>query len=239
MGLIKTVLDLIYPPRCVVCGNIAVKSGGKRYLCENCSDNMPYIKAEYRCEKCSVPMDRDGICPLCEERSHIFNKGLAVFEYSVMKDTIEDYKFKNNKYLGEGLGYIMYRYAAENYPFIFDECDIMCSVPVHRESLLERGFDQSTVMAETLSALSGLKYDVLLTRVKETKRQSRLKSYEQRHENVKDAFKAVKDVTGRRVLLIDDVITTGSTADECAKALFEAGAQSVNVYTLSASFKNL
>lgn len=238
MKLKDIVLNIIYPPRCVICGGVAVKKDGNRYFCEKCINNIPFIDGIHRCEKCSVPMDRDGICSLCAERNHIFNRGLAVFEYTVIKNTIEDYKFKNNKYLGEGLGYVMYRYAADKYPYIFEESDIICSVPAHKESLKERGFDQSEVMAETVAKLSGIDYATLLKRVKETKRQSSLKSYDERHNNVIGAFKSTENITGKRVLLIDDVLTTGSTADECARALFESGAERVNVYTLSASFKD-
>ena len=104
----------------------------------------------------------------------------------------------------------------------------ICSVPLSKERMLERGFNQSDILAKEASIRLGIPYKKgVLTKVRHTERQSHLHSRELRLENIKEAYSVSKDVAGQKFLLVDDIYTTGSTLDECAKMLFAAGASDV------------
>ncbi len=239
MSIIDSILDIFYPPRCIVCGEIAVKNGKYRYLCKTCKKNIPWVTDKNRCEICSRPLEIGEKCEICAKHDNLYDYAISVFDYAVMKNTIEDYKFNGHKYLSRGIGEVMFRYADKFYSDILNETDIIVPLPIHKNRLKERGFDQSVLIAEILAEESSIKYAEALERIKETSQQSLMTGYRARKENVKDAFAVKSDVFNKTVMVIDDVLTTGSSASECARALKKAGAKKVIVYTLSASFKPL
>lgn len=239
MKIIDFLIDMIYPPRCVICGEIAVNNGKNRFFCEKCGRDIPWVKTKNRCKSCTRPLKEGESCSVCQKHDLVYTEAVSVFDYAAMKKTIEDYKFNKNKYLHKGLGYVMSEYAKRFYPEILEKTDIVCPLPVHKNRLKQRGFDQSALLARIIGEECKINYGEVLVRVKETSQQSLMQGYKSRCENVKDAFEACGDIYGKTVMVIDDVLTTGSSANECAKALFKAGAKEVIVYTLSASFKPL
>ena len=112
--------------------------------------------------------------------------------------------------------------------------DVICHVPLHKGRRRSRGYDQAQVLAQCLAERLGIPYTAALRRVRHTKPQTRLNAA-RRIDNIKGAFAAAEDVHGR-VLLIDDVLTTGATASECADVLVKAGADSVFVLTFARGF---
>ncbi len=236
MKLIEAILDFLYPPRCIVCGDIAIKTKDDKAFCTECRKNIPWIEARHRCRYCSVPHEKDPVCVVCKGREKEYKRAVAVFEYSIVKETIENYKFKGHKYLSDHIGEVMYRYACRFYPELLNVCDIICPVPIHSTRLEERGYDQSVLLAKVISEKSGIEYDKAIVRIRATDPQSLIKGHNLREDNVKGAFKAIKDITGKTVMLIDDVLTTGNSANECTKALLSAGAKEVYVFTFAASF---
>lgn len=239
MTVIERILDVIYPPRCIICGEIAVRDRDTRFYCEKCLKEIPWVRETKRCHKCTRPLDDNTVCEVCAKHNSLYDEAVSVFDYAVVKDTIEDYKFNGNKYLSKGFGDVMFRYAEKFYPQILKETDIICPLPIHKDRLKERGFDQSKLLARIIADKADIAYCDALERTRYTKQQSLLTGYKNRAENVRDAFKVINDVSGKTVMLIDDVLTTGSSASECAKVLKKAGAKKIIVYCLSASFKPL
>jgi len=237
LKLIEEILDFLYPPRCIVCGDIAFKINNDKVLCRKCRKCIPWIEDMSRCPYCSAPSEKGRVCSVCKGKEKMYKKAISVFEYSDVKNTVENYKFKGNKYLSVSIGSVMADYAKKFYPDILSECELICPVPIHSTRFAERGFDQSELLGRVISEKSGIKYADALVRIRATGPQSLIKGYSLREANVKGAFKAVKDVKGKTVLLIDDVLTTGSSANECTKALLAEGAKEVYVFTFAASYK--
>ncbi|MBQ2752750.1 MAG: ComF family protein [Firmicutes bacterium] len=237
MNLIEEILDFLYPPRCIVCGKIALKIKDDKALCGKCRKNIPWIENLSRCDSCSVPLENGNVCTVCKGREKSYKKAISVFEYSDVKTTVEDYKFKSHKYLSVSIGSVMFTYISRFYPDILKECDVLCPVPIHSTRLKERGYDQSALIGKIISEKSGIEYKDILVRVRPTSPQSLIKGFSNREANVKGAFKVNKDVIFKKVLLIDDVLTTGNSANECAKELLKAGARDVYVFTFAASYK--
>lgn len=111
--------------------------------------------------------------------------------------------------------------------------EVLTAVPLHNQKLRERGFNQSYLLARELSVRTGLKMSECLTRSRYTLSQTKTGSVGERRKNVSGAFSCDPDVKGKRVILIDDVVTSGATLDECARVLKEAGALSVWGFTFA------
>ena len=126
-------------------------------------------------------------------------------------------------------------YLLEYHEELLVKTDVMLSVPLHPKKEKFRGFNQTHILCEKISEKTGLVFQkVGLERKRETIAQSEL-GHEERKRNLKDAFGTTMDFTGKRVLLVDDIFTTGTTCNECAKELYRAGAKEVMVFTLSAA----
>ncbi len=140
-------------------------------------------------------------------------------------------KYARRRALATTLGEIL----ADALPFAADEHDRIAPVPLHRERLRERGFNQAALLARPLARRTGALLDLgLLLRTRPTPPQVGLGELERRR-NLRGAFalRPGRDVRGLRVLLVDDVCTSGATADACARVLVEAGASAVDVVTLA------
>ncbi len=200
-------LDIVYPKRCCWCGRIFDFGSSGGVLCEECENkfsNMPLI--EYRDEK-----------------------GFSLFKYEgEIRSKILSLKYSKRTEVGKAFGYLIYKSFVKNgIPMDFDE---ILPTAASRKSLRKRGYNQTELMAAELSRLSGIPLGKGLKRIKETKPQNKL-SIEERRENVKNAFKAKRNFSGKRLLLIDDIYTTGSTVKACSEALYASGAASVSFCT--------
>ena len=231
MGLLeeiaRSVLDLVYPPRCCVCDAV-----GEGYLCCECVAAIQPV-AEPRCPICGEP-DSEGLCFWCERQRPAYERARSIGMYEgVLREAIHALKYERRSVVARPLGELMGRYAAED-PHL-SSVDLVVPVPIHERRERWRGFNQSALLAAAIGDAASLKplYGVLL-RVAERRQQVGL-DRAARKANVEGAFVVARasDVAGRQVLLVDDVMTTGATCNAAAEALIAAGAAGVQVLTLA------
>ncbi len=213
--------DLIYPPRCPYCGRVIAQ--GER-TCGSCTARRWRI-ADPRCTRCGRNK-RDCTCPT--GRPLKYYQGVAAPFYFGGEVRSAIYRLKRSCDPVRLMSEEMYRTFREVYGGLtFDR--ITC-IPMSRRQRRSRGFNQSRELARALSRLSGIPFEELLTQRFQTRTQHRLTA-EERRANVLGAYDVRRgaDPEGMRILLVDDVFTTGSTAAECAKMLCFSGARSVHL----------
>lgn len=181
--------------------------------------------------RCGKPLRREEreYCRDCQEKDHRFICGLAAFPYrGIMRGSVQRMKFKNRREYLDGYAWYMARQIRPVLPRW--QIDLICPIPLHPAKRRKRGFDQAGLLAVKLGRLLELPVDtVTLERVRNTRSQKLLPGSE-RTKNVAGAFACRKDsasLRGKRILLVDDVYTTGATADSAAGALLDAGAAGV------------
>ncbi len=230
----RHILDCLLPPRCLQCGKILKQNSG---LCRSCLDEINFIVKPY-CAKCGHPLEYADenadkmLCGRCLSRQRSpFRLSRSAFAYDeASKNLILNFKFKDKTENAKLLAQMMWVGGRD----IFAAgADVIVPVPLHYTRLLSRRYNQSALLGRELAKLSGLPCDVLsLVRHKKTRPQVEL-SGSARQMNVRNVFsvKRPQNIKGKRVILIDDVLTTGATLRECAKALKRAGAKSVDTLT--------
>ena len=177
---------------------------------------------------------RDSVCGRCRDLAPAFDSARAAGLYEgALREIIHAYKYNGVSGLSATLGRWMAEHFQDRFP---DEVfDVITHVPLHPKRYRERGFDQAWFLARVLGRASGIPARPnLLDRTKWDTPQFELTEV-QRRKNVRGVFIVRKshEVEGRRILLVDDVLTTGATAHACAKILKQAGSESVHVYTLA------
>ena len=230
-------LDIVYPRdiRCDICSakRDDILNHG---VCEDCESRLPFIEPPV-CPKCGKMMLADNkLCSDCEKISHAFYKGISIFEFSAeVKRLIHRYKYKGEKQLSIP----MIHWMTEALKYCRWDFDTIVSVPLYPTRERERGFNQAGLLAKGLSGNMGVVLaNKTLFRVKDTPHQARL-GRQERLQNLMDAFEvrkmndSSKVFQGKTILLVDDVYTTGSTVDQCARVLLESGAKGVYVITLA------
>jgi ComF family protein len=236
-GLIRTmgrmVLDALVPPQCLGCGTIVEAPGA---LCADCFTGFRFLASPLcRVCGCSLPdadADRELLCAACLRQRPDFNQARAVFAYdNASRGLILKFKNGDRTDAAVHLARWMQRAGAE----LISACDVIVPVPLHRWRLLTRSYNQSALLANALGRLT--KRKVVpdgLSRIRATKSQGHLDRHERRR-NVADAFRVRRPelIQSRRVLLIDDVLTTGSTAEACTRALLAGGARLVDLLVLA------
>jgi ComF family protein len=209
-------LDLLLPRHCVLCG----QTHDEAFLCTGCRGDLP----EWRpcCPVCAIETPDGQVCGRCLRRPPFFDRTLAAYQYAMPLDQlIQRLKYAHDLSVARALGEIIAD-RGEGVGF-----DAIVPVPLHRARLAERGFNQSVELARTLSRRSGI--PLLLDGVRRTRQtpaQAGL-SLLARRRNLKGAFQAMHRFDGQRVLVIDDVMTSGATLDAMARCLKRAGASEV------------
>ena len=168
---------------------------------------------------------------LCEEKKN-FDIARSVFVYvEFSKNIIHKYKFQNKR------GYYKFfsRLLSNVIKDYINDVDYITYVPMRYWSILRRGYNQSAMMALFLSNKHKIKIIPLLKKKKKTINQHKIENYYDRIENLKNAFSATKDLRDKKILLVDDIMTTGTTVDECAKALKKNGARCVIIATIAST----
>lgn len=174
--------------------------------------------------RCPVCGREGGFCENCRTQlSALYAGGAAVFYYDgIVKDLIHRLKFGDQPWLAK----FMAEQMIDAIPI--EEEVIVTAVPLHKKRRRQRGYNQSEEIAREFARRKNLSYAELLRRVRDTRPQSLIREKTERLSNVRDAFIPIKnDLTGKHILLIDDVVTTGATIEECRQALFRADAASV------------
>src|SRR6266478_1210944 len=230
--LLQSAVSLLYPPLCTICGR-SIRAG--EYLCDQCETKAVRIVAPF-CEKCSEPFDGaiTGVftCANCAHRTIYFDAAVAAYRgRGIVREVIHEFKYGRRIHLRHLVARWL-RSALDDERLLGRCFDVIIPVPLHPTRQRERGFNQATLLAELLSAQTSIRCKPLLERTRYTTTQTALDRPE-RMENLHNAFRLRKnaDVRGLRVLLVDDVLTTGSTLNECARVLKHAGAFSVHATT--------
>ena len=220
-------LDLLYPPRCAACGE-GIRSSAEGPFCTVCVDAVDPVPSG--CRRCGLP-GPDPVCGACLADPPSFSSCRAGGLFGgPLADAIHALKYRDRPALARPLG----AWLAGRIPLPRDVAIV--SVPLGRKRRLSRGYDQAALLARALGKASRrLPFlPLALARTRETKPQVG-RARADRLRNVRGAFRATKVVSGRDVLLVDDVVTTGATADACSEALIQAGARSVHVIALARS----
>jgi competence protein ComFC len=234
----RLVLNFIYQPKCVFCKKVlSVRT--YTCVCEDCSGRLPHTRIHV-CDRCSAPMDSvygNPTCQDCRKHKRYFEQNISPFLYEdPIRHIILQMKFYEFLAAADVLGYYMADKLAKS--DILQKIDLVTFVPLSDKRYKERGFNQAKLLAVGL--LDHLDRRVfledILRKPVDNLTQSTL-SPQQRLENVKGVY-AVRekaDIAGKSILLIDDVMTTGATLNECSKQLKKAGAKSVYAATAAVS----
>ncbi len=236
----RSALGLLYPPTCIAC---QAATGVPHTLCASCWSQVRFIERPY-CERLGTPFAVDLGQPLLSPAAiadpPVFQRARAVAEYEGTASLlVHRLKYNDRLELARALGVMMARAGAE----LLGDAEVIVPVPLHRWRLWWRRFNQAMALAKAISAESGVPCDpFLLARVRRTRRQVGL-TKAQRQANLQGAFRvpveAKARLMGKRVLLIDDVLTTGSTANAASRALLRGGAASVDVLAFARVVKEL
>lgn len=215
--LAGSVLDLLLPLSCAVCH----RQG--RMLCRGCETALPRLEKPY-CSTCAAP-GAVRVCPSCAAIPPPIDGIRAPYLFDgAVKDLVHALKYRNLRAAAPELGRLLASYLESN-PV---PGDVLMPVPLHRWRHHQRGYNQAELLARELSGLAGIPVELhTLRRGRNTPPQVSLKSHEERRSNIQGAFQCTRRVDGQRVLLVDDVATTGSTLSACAAVLKAAGARSV------------
>ena len=233
--LTQLVLEIFYPRSCLHCSD-AVEDSDYQFLCNACSREL-FLSKPPSCSTCGYPffgmLAGPRICPHCTELDPLFEQGKTLFlAKGPARSIIHALKYQSGFYVLEDIKVMITKISS--YKDYFDGA-ILVPVPLHPTKERERGFNQSLVIAKSLNDATMAKdLQNLLVRKVYTQTQTRL-SRNARHQNVKNAFALASDavvIPNQTYILVDDVITTGSTFNACAAALREAGAPQIKVATL-------
>lgn len=237
--MIRNLFKYVFPDDiyCICCGSI-IDSTRPYSLCNSCMDNIHWITGR-TCSICgralydTYPSD---VCYSCMDSEHVFDRGFSCVDYGLLeRGIIMDFKYGGKSYIGWKLAEIM----TDRFMCEYMDADIIVPVPVSIRRRNERGYNQAEILAKGLAAGTGIRYggDVL-KRVRDTSAMKAL-SVTDRKSNLKDAFKvsesAVKTIDGADIVLVDDIYTTGATADECCRVLKEAGAGRCYIFSFASA----
>jgi len=214
LSISSAFLDLIFPPKCPFCGRLLEE--GQMLLCPDCQRELPWTQG------------KSG-----ERKGEFFTLCTAPLWY---RDTVRK---SHHRYKFSGV-----RAYARPYATLMSQCvddhltgqfDLVTWTPLSRWRLYRRGYDQARLLAEGMARVRSIPCQPLLKKIRHTKPQSLLKTESERRANVLGAYKVCADmqVAGKRILLVDDVMTTGATLSECARVLLTAGAAEVACVTLA------
>ena len=227
-------VSLLFPPHCAFCRD-ATPSG--QHLCESCRAKAARIERPY-CQQCSQPFDGaiDGnfTCVNCGDRQFHFDCAVSRYRSAgLVRELIHRFKYERRLYLRSQLAEWLAE-ALEDERIRAQPCDYLVPVPLHPARMREREFNQADVLARLLARRAGAPVLAALRRIRYTTTQTRL-DREERMQNLRNAFRVrqTSRVSGSHLILVDDVFTTGSTVDECARVLKQAGAASVRVVTVA------
>ena len=207
------ILSLIYPPKCVFCGTVIDKSD----ICEECEKTLPYTKGDSIYQK--FPFVDKCISPL--------------YYKDYVRRAVLRFKFAGCSCYSRRLGGIMSECAENNLDC--GSIDMVSCIPLSRKRMHDRGYNQAELLAKEISKKVGIEYLPTLKKIRHNTAQSTIKDSKQRAANVIGAYRVIdaEEVKGKYILLVDDVVTTGSTVSECARILKKSGAKAVYCVTLA------
>ncbi len=235
---LPVLLDIFYPRFCLHC-NSSLNSSQEFYICRSCKQQISYIR-DTHCARCGtvlgpyITSTREEGCVACRRKDLYFDSITLIARYEgVMRTLIHKFKYAKQKFLSSVLHDIIIMQGGLEK--VVSDIDIVVPVPLHWLKKLHRGFNQSELLSRGIQRQFSKPLSTdNLCRVRNTRSQTQLPK-SQRQFNVRNAFfvKYPEVFREKRILLVDDVLTTGVTASECSKKLKEAGAESVHVFILA------
>ena len=223
MRLLQWILDLLFPRKCALCRKLLSKE--ETDYCRDCRTKAPRF-----------PVLREKDHPSGKSKLQFLDSVTAVWYYKEnVRESILRLKFHKAAFLADPFGRSLAMKVMETHP---EDFDLLTWVPVSAKRKRKRGYDQAELLAKAAGKELGIPAQSLLQKIRDNPAQSGM-SGEARKANVLGAYqiKANTDLSGRRILLIDDVFTTGATAEECAKVLLEGGAKEVHCAVVATSQK--
>ena len=210
----ERILSLLYPPRCAFCHNLMPDGVS---VCAYCRRTLPYTQGAGQSRKLT----------------HISQCVSPLYYEGVVRDSLLRYKFRSLSGYAAVYGEFLTKCIDEN----GISCDSICWVPLSRGRKWKRGYDQAQLLAQEISRRTGVPCERLLRKIRNNPAQSGTKSAAVRRENVKGVYRACdpEAIRGKSILLVDDIVTTGSTLSECASVLMQAGARQVSAATVACS----
>lgn len=207
MKMLKKLFALLFPPKCILCARVLEKD--ELDLCRRCRTDSPE-------------------CPVSHNKLPFVDSWIALWYYrGFARKSLLRYKFQGRRCYAPAYGRLLAMKLAENYPEGFD---CLTWVPTGAIRKFFRGYDQVELLANAVAPELGMEPLPLLKKIRNNRPQSGIRSDAKRRANVLGAYKAINEARfcGKRVLLLDDIITTGSTVGECARILLTAGAEEVH-----------
>ena len=226
---LKAARDILFPCLCLHCE----KKIPQGYLCRECLEKIVFLYPP-RCRCCAKPLfSASNTCKQCSGKIYPYQRFISTTAYQgPMISLIHLFKYKNYDYLAGYLASLMVKYLSKasfnprNYHFV-------TPVPLHRDKLKIRGYNQAELLAKLLSNYFKISFrDDIIINTNIRPSQTKL-SLKKRKKNVKGVFAATEDLNDKRIVLIDDIFTTGSTVNACSQALREKGAEAITIITLS------
>ncbi len=213
MKIADFIIHLLYPWKCVFCGSVLKDTD----ICRDCAGKLPYTKGDSTVQR--FPFVDKCVSPL--------------YYKDDVRSSVHRYKFGGCAAYSRRYGLIMSECVENNL-----DCggiDVISWIPLSKKRLRHRGYDQARLIAEEIAESTGLPCRQLLQKIKDNSAQSLTRTAAQRRENVAGVYALCDkaEVTGLRILLVDDVVTTGSTMSEAARILRKAGAKTVYAATLA------
>ena len=229
-NLLKALINIIFPPRCFICENI-IKDN---ILCPQCRGKIKFLTPPL-CRLCAKEMKNSTaeLCGHCRSKKTPYNQLISCLRYQEpVRTIIHLVKYKYYDYLMDFLSSLAIDYLSR-INFSCTAYDFITAVPAHYIRTREREYNQSLLLAKNISIYLkiALKDDIIFCK-KNKPSQTRFEK-NRRAENVKDIFEVKKDLENKNIILVDDILTTGSTILECVKALKEKNAGMITVITLA------
>ena len=210
--MIARLLSLFFPPKCVLCGKLLTKE--QTDLCPGCRSDAPEfpgskMKLSFLAQWCGIWYYKDTV-----------------------RSSLLRYKFGGRRSYAKAYGRLL---AMKLQRMGWDDCDLITWIPISARRRFQRGFDQSQLIAEAVAEELGLPLLAAAKKIRHTKPQSVMGNVSRRRANILGAYQVTdpERIQGKRILLIDDIITTGATASECSRVLLTAGAKEVKLATIA------
>lgn len=219
----------LLPQNCILCDSAC----GSQHLCTDCLQDLPYLQLTC-CPVCALPAPQPEICGNCLKHPPRFDVSIAALNFDFPANLlIHALKYRGRLEIAELLADILaQRLAGRTRP------DLIIPMPLHSTRLKERGFNQAAEIARHVARLTDVPLDVgTVLRVRATEPQTSL-PLEKRKKNMRGAFATSRDLSEKKIAIIDDVMTTGTSLDELAKALKSAGASQVECWVTARTLKN-
>ena len=217
MSFLKHLAALLYPEKCVLCGQILRKE--ELDLCKECRLDQPD-------------------CPISRDKYPYLDSWTALWHYKgTVRRSLLKYKFHGRRNYATAYGRLL---SMKLLRYDRADVDIITWIPISEKRRRKRGFDQVELLAQKVTAELQIPVLPLLWKRRDNAQQSKIVGQAQRRANVLGAYEAInkESIAGKRVLLLDDILTTGATAGECARILLEAGAKEVHLAVVAAAVKN-